>query len=175
MRGCGRHNARAIFQAQAIRATDKKRVLTMKKVFFSIIAIGLIWITGFVGQAFGSDTLISKAPPTARVYFVQPVDGQTVPATFTVVFGLTGMGVAPAGVNASNTGHHHLLIDLEQLPDLRQPLPATDQIKHFGGGQTETEITLSPGRHTLQLLLGNYLHIPHDKPVLSEKITITVE
>jgi len=92
-----------------------------------------------------------------------------------VVFGLKNIGVAPAGIDKKNTGHHHLLIDTDELPDLTKPLPATDKIKHFGGGQTETEITLSPGKHTLQLLLGNYAHIPHSKPVISKKITITVE
>jgi hypothetical protein len=111
----------------------------------------------------------------ARAYFISPQDGETVPATFTVRFGLSGMGVAPAGTERAGTGHHHLLIDLETLPDLSQPLPATEHIRHFGGGQTETELALPPGRHTLQLLLGDYRHLPHDPPVLSEKITITVE
>ncbi len=122
-----------------------------------------------------ANELISKSNPDAKLYFIAPNNGETVPSTFKVIFGLSGMGVAPAGVNKDNTGHHHLLIDTEVLPDLTQPLAASDKIKHFGGGQTETELTLSPGTHTLQLVLGNYLHIPHDKPVLSEKITITVE
>jgi hypothetical protein len=92
-----------------------------------------------------------------------------------VQFGLKGMGIAPAGVTNPNTGHHHLLIDLAQPPDMNAPLPVTDNIKHFGGGQTETELTLPPGKHTLQLVLGDYLHTPHDKPVVSDKITITVK
>lgn len=116
----------------------------------------------------------TSAPADAEVYLIEPVDGETVPSHFTAQFGLSGMGVAPAGVEKQNTGHHHLLIDLKKLPDLNQPLAATDQIKHFGGGQTETELTLPPGKHTLQLLLGNYAHVPHNKPVVSEKITITV-
>ena len=74
-----------------------------------------------------------------------------------------------------NTGHHHILIDVDELPDMSMPLPTTENIVHFGGGQTQTTLTLSPGTHTLQLLLGNHLHVPHDQPVLSEKITITVE
>jgi hypothetical protein len=119
--------------------------------------------------------LVSTAPQGAKVYFITPTDGQTVSQTFTVKFGLSGMGVAPAGTNQEKTGHHHLLIDTDTLPDMHQPLPATDTLKHFGGGQTETELSLPPGQHTLQLLLGNYVHIPHDKPVLSEKITITVK
>lgn len=118
---------------------------------------------------------VSTAPNNASVYFISPVDGQTTAQTVTVKFGLSGMGVSPAGVAKDNTGHHHLLIDTETLPDMHAPLPATDKIKHFGGGQTETQITLPPGKHTLQLVLGNHLHIPHDKPVVSEKITITVK
>ena len=108
------------------------------------------------------------------VYFVTPQDGDTVSAEFTVRFGLRGMGVAPAGVELPNTGHHHLLIDMDTLPPMDQPLPKSDQLRHFGGGQTETTLSLSPGQHTLQLLLGNFSHIPHDPPVMSEKITITV-
>ncbi len=118
---------------------------------------------------------LSTAPAGAKVYFIEPQDGATVGSTFLVKFGLSGMGVAPAGTDRENTGHHHILIDLDELPDMTKPLPATDNIVHFGGGQTETELTLPPGEHTLQLLLGNHLHIPHDKPVISEKITITVK
>ncbi len=117
----------------------------------------------------------TPAPETARAYIISPQDGAVVSSPVTVVFGLEGMGVAPAGVDAANTGHHHLLIDVEDLPALDQPIPADDQHRHFGGGQTQTTIELSPGTHTLQLLLGDRLHLPHGKPVLSEKITITVE
>ncbi|WP_372995975.1 DUF4399 domain-containing protein [Marinobacter sp.] len=117
----------------------------------------------------------SEAPANAGVYFVQPTDGATVEQTFKVIFGLRNMGVAPAGVEKSGTGHHHLLIDTGVPSDLSQPLPATDQVKHFGGGQTETEITLSPGKHTLQLLVGDHMHVPHNPPVVSEKITVMVE
>lgn len=122
-----------------------------------------------------ADAHMSKAPADAEVYFVTPSDGDTVQSPFTVVFGLRNMGVAPAGVEKEGTGHHHLLIDTDVPSDLSQPLPATDNVKHFGGGQTETEISLEPGTHTLQLLLGNYAHVPHSEPVVSEKITITVE
>ena len=82
---------------------------------------------------------------------------------------------APAGVDHPNTGHHHLLIDVDQLPAFDAPLPATDQIRHFGAGQTEAELTLSPGTHTLQLVFADYLHTPHEAPVVSEKITVTVK
>ncbi|WP_323752526.1 DUF4399 domain-containing protein [Marinobacter sp.] len=120
-------------------------------------------------------SMTSSAPANAEVYFVQPSDGATVQQNVKVVFGLRNMGVAPAGVDKSNTGHHHLLIDTEVPTDLSKPLPATDKIKHFGGGQTETEIKLAPGTHTLQLLLGNHAHVPHSSPVISDKITIKVE
>ncbi|WP_323843887.1 DUF4399 domain-containing protein [Microbulbifer magnicolonia] len=126
----------------------------------------------------GEDTqasLMSEAPKDAKVYIISPQDGEKVPKTFIVKFGLSGMGVAPAGVDRDKTGHHHLLIDVDEMPDMTKPLPATDNIVHFGGGQTETEVTLPPGKHTLQLVLGNYLHIPHKKPVMSEKITVEVE
>ncbi len=122
-----------------------------------------------------AESMVSESPSNAEVYFIHPNDGQTVQKSVKVVFGLKNMGVAPAGTDRKNTGHHHLLIDTDVLPDLTKPLPATDMIKHFGGGQTETEIMLSPGKHTLQLLLGNYVHVPHSKPVVSKKITITVE
>ena len=117
----------------------------------------------------------STSPSHAKVYFITPVDGQTVSSKFIVKFGLKGMGVAPAGVDKKNTGHHHILINTDSLPDMHSPLPATDKIKHFGGGQTETQLTLPAGKHTLQLVLGNHQHIPHNKPVLSEKITIVVK
>jgi hypothetical protein len=118
----------------------------------------------------------TKSPEGASVYFISPKNGDTVGPTFTVVFGLKGMGVAPAGVTNPNTGHHHLLIDVAKMPDMTMPLPTTDpNIRHFGGGQTEAEVKLAPGQHTLQLVLGDFLHTPHDRPVVSEKITITVK
>ena len=117
---------------------------------------------------------LSHAPEDAKAYIVEPTDGATVPETFTVKFGLLGMDLAPAGVDKPNTGHHHLLIDTE-LPELNASLPSTEQIRHFGKAQTETELTLEPGEHTLRLVLGNYLHIPHDNPVISEPVEITVQ
>lgn len=122
-----------------------------------------------------AESMRSQAPENAEVYFVEPGDGATVDGTFKVVFGLRNMEVAPAGTEKEGTGHHHLLIDTQVPSDLSQPLPATDHIKHFGGGQTETELTLPPGEHTLQLLLGDHAHVPHSQPVVSEQITITVE
>lgn len=116
----------------------------------------------------------TPAPEGASVYIISPRDGEVVASPVTVRFGLKGMGVAPAGVEAQGTGHHHLLIDVE-APNPGLPIPADDNHRHFGKGQTEATIELAPGRHTLQLLLGNHLHIPHDPPVASERITITVE
>ena len=117
--------------------------------------------------------------PTAfaetELYFISPKDGDKVGGEFNVRFGLRGMGVAPAGVDAANTGHHHLLIDVDTLPTMDAPLPKTEQVRHFGGGQTETILDLPTGKHTLQLVLGDFSHVPHNPPVMSEKITITVE
>lgn len=116
----------------------------------------------------------TPAPEGARLYFIAPSDGATVTSPVTVRFGLSGMGIAPAGVEKENTGHHHLIVDAP-LPPLNENVPTDEHHIHFGGGQTETTLTLSPGVHTLQLLLGDQNHIPHTPPVMSEKITITVE
>lgn len=120
-------------------------------------------------------TAQTAAPEGAKVYFITPKNGDEISGPVTVKFGLAGMGVAPAGVEKAKTGHHHLLIDVTEPIDLENPLPADDHYKHFGGGQTETTLKLSPGQHTLQLLLGDHNHIPHKPPVMSEKITITVK
>lgn len=147
-----------------------KRIL----VIVSLVLIGLFSLVTNPAPAV-ADGYISKSSTGAKAYLISPQDGETVPSTFIAQFGLSGMGIAPAGVDKEGTGHHHLLIDLETLPDLDQSLAATEHIKHFGGGQTETTLTLPPGKHTLQLLLANYVHIPHDPPVMSEPISITVE
>ncbi|MNC12677.1 hypothetical protein D3C75_604020 [compost metagenome] len=122
-----------------------------------------------------AETPRTPAPEGASVYFIAPANGASVTGPVNVRFGLKGMGVAPAGTDVPATGHHHLLVDVAELPGLDAPLPATDNIRHFGKGQTETELTLPPGQHTLQLLLGDQNHVPHQPPVLSEKITITVK
>lgn len=135
----------------------------------------ILWaVAALTTQLSIADGLVSSSPEGASVYFITPVEGQQLETPFTLKFGLKGMGVAPAGTDKPDTGHHHLLIDLNELPDLVMPLPANDHLKHFGKGQTETELTLPPGAHTLQLLLGNHLHIPHQPPLLSEKITVIV-
>ena len=117
----------------------------------------------------------TPAPANAMVYFLSPANGATVSSPVTIRFGLRGMGVAPAGVTNPNTGHHHLLVDVDTLPPDNLPIPNDANHRHFGLGQTETELTLPPGQHTLQLVLGDALHIPHQPPVVSEKITITVQ
>ncbi len=117
----------------------------------------------------------TTAPEGAAVYFIAPQNGGTVASPVALRFGLSGLGVAPAGVANENTGHHHLLIDVAEMPPLDQPLPATDNVKHFDGGQTETTIELPPGTHTLQLLVGDMNYVPFDPPMVSEEITITVE
>ena len=120
-------------------------------------------------------TDLTPAPNGAKVYIISPKDGSVVSSNFLVRFGLSGMGVAPAGVMNPNTGHHHLLIDYKGLPRLNFPMPATDQLLHFGKGQTETMLKLSPGEHTLQLILGDFAHRPHRPAVISKKIRILVK
>ena len=114
------------------------------------------------------------APPGAAVYLISPSDGERVSGQVTLRFGLRGMGVAPAGVDKSGTGQHHLLIDTE-LPPLGLPIPNDAQHRHYGGGQTEVDLDLPPGEHSLQLILGDDRHVPHDPPVISEKVVILVE
>lgn len=116
----------------------------------------------------------TPSPAGAEVYIIAPADGAVVGPEVTVRFGLKGMGIAPAGTAAANSGHHHLLIDAP-MPALDQPIPADAQHVHFGKGQTETTVTLTPGKHTLQLLLGDQNHIPHEPPVVSQVVTVTVK
>jgi hypothetical protein len=118
----------------------------------------------------------TPAPEDARAYIVSPSDGETVSNPVTIRFGLEGMGVAPAGTEVENTGHHHLIINVDQAGyDFSQPVPADDQHVHFGGGQTEVTKELPAGTHDVWILLGDAFHVPHDPPVMSEPITITVE
>ena len=140
-----------------------------------LIIAGLL----FAAQAFSQDqsatTHRTPSAAGATVGFANLSDGDVVPPVFKVKFTVNGMDIAPAGTQKENTGHHHLLIDLAELPDMNHPLPATDNIRHFGKGQTEAELTLPEGQHTLQLLFADYAHIPHSPPVVSKKITITVK
>lgn len=117
----------------------------------------------------------AAGPQDANLYIISPADGQAVHGPVTVQFGLSGMGVAPSGVQQPNTGHHHLLIDVDDLPPMDKPVPSDDRHRHFGGGQTQATLDLPPGKHTLQLLFAGADHIPHDPPVVSERITVTVK
>lgn len=110
-----------------------------------------------------------------KLFFITPQDGEILTSPFIAKFGITGMSIAPAGIDKPMSGHHHLLIDLDKLPDMNNPIPADKNHLHFGQGQTQASINLPSGKHTLQLLLGNYLHIPHRPPLLSERIEITVK
>ena len=150
----------------------------MKHTLALIISLALL-----TGSAFTADKKTETAaaaepktasPKGAKVYILLPKDGKSVKKKFAIKFGLKGMGIAPAGIKFPNTGHHHLIIDGANF-DMDLPLPASDQIKHFGGGQTEAPLELSPGKHTLQLAFGDHLHRTHSPPVLSKVITITVE
>jgi hypothetical protein len=136
-----------------------------------LLALG---VTLFAAFAVAQDR--TAPAPDAKVYIIAPQNGATVHGPVTVRFGLQGMGVAPAGVKFENTGHHHLIVDTD-LSELKldAPLPATDKILHFGKGQTETALTLPPGKHTLELVFADYLHKSFDPPLHSKKITITVE
>jgi len=135
-------------------------------------------LTGLFGTAMAADAPAlpaTKAPADAAVYIISPSDGASVGQEFTVRFGLKGMGVAPAGVAKERTGHHHLLVDVKELPLSGQPIPKDEYHLHFGAGQTETMLKLKPGTHTLQLELGDANHVPFDPPLVSKRITIHVK
>jgi len=144
----------------------------MKTACLPRLVLGAALTLASVG-AYAADR--TPAPAGAEVYIVSPKDGASIKGPVTVVFGLKGMGIAPAGIKFENAGHHHLLIDSDAPADLAQPLPANEKSVHFGKGQTETTLTLPPGKHTLQLVLGDALHVPHEPAVVSKKITIVVE
>lgn len=141
--------------------------------FFAKTAIASLLLSASL-MVSAADLPRTASPAGAEVYIISPQNGETVQSPFKVQFGLRGMGVAPAGVDVPDTGHHHLLIDVTDQPAMSQPLPMTDNIRHFGKGQTETEISLPPGRHTLQLLMGDKSHIPLNPSVESRAITINV-
>ena len=143
---------------------------------------GLIVTLTATGALFASAALFAGVavadpkpmPPDSRVYIIWPADGQVIPGgKFWVRMGLSGAGVAPAGIEKANTGHHHLLVDVD-LPPLDQEIPNDKNHLHFGLGQTEAHLELPPGRHTLQLLFADDTHLPHNPPLYSKKITIIV-
>ena len=136
-----------------------------------LVALGVCLVAATV---FAADRM--AAPAGAEVYFIAPQNGAKLHSPVTIKFGLKGMGIAPAGVKFDNTGHHHLLVDTDVSElKLDAPMPATDKIVHFGKGQTETTLTLTPGKHTLQLIFADYLHQSFDPPLTSKKITVTVD
>ncbi|WP_324726823.1 DUF4399 domain-containing protein [Pseudomonas chlororaphis] len=144
------------------------------KTFISRAALaGLMLGASMLASA--ADIPRTKAPEGASVFIVTPVNGDTVAKTFKVKFGVSDISLAPAGDQTPHTGHHHLLVDVDKLPAENLPIPADAQHIHFGKAQTETELTLAPGKHTLQLELGDKNHVPFDPPIVSEKITITVK
>ncbi|MCU7801598.1 MAG: DUF4399 domain-containing protein [Candidatus Thiodiazotropha sp. (ex Lucinoma borealis)] len=118
---------------------------------------------------------VTPAPEGVKLYIISPVDGDQITGPFTVRFGLQGMGVAPAGVERDKTGHHHLLIDVNEMPVMDMPLPSDERHRHFGGGQTEVLLDLPKGKHSLQLVLGDKDHIPFSPLLISDKITVTVK
>jgi Domain of unknown function (DUF4399) len=142
--------------------------MTSKKMTFALLV-------AFSVAAVGMASAQTQAPAGAKVYFINLKDGARVKSPFLVQFGLSGMGVAPAGVEKPNTGHHHLLIDTKLTPEqMKTAIPADDTHKHFGGGQTETMVTLPKGKHTLQLVLGDWSHIPYQPSIMSQPITVRV-
>ena len=141
------------------------------------LALCLLAAAGFLAHTtYAQEMPRTASPEGAAAYIISPEDGATLEGEKVhVVFGLKGMGVAPAGIEYPDTGHHHLLVNAEELPPMNMPVPTDENHIHFGKGQTETTLELEPGVYTLQLLLGDKNHIPHETPILSEKITVTVE
>jgi hypothetical protein len=140
-----------------------------------VIAAGLLTTAALpLATATLAQDFRQPAPAAAKVYFIEPKNGAEITGPVTVKFGLVGMGVAPAGVEKKDTGHHHVLVD-QKLADAMSPIPADDKHRHFGAGQTETTLTLPAGTHTLQMVLGDHNHIPHNPLIASETITITVK
>lgn len=158
----------AVFAHSGFIVVREYEMITSLRMTFALLAV-------FVIANFTPAAAQTPSPAGAKVYFINLKDGAEVDSPFLVQFGLSGMGVAPAGVEKPNTGHHHLLIDATLTPEqMKEPVPADDNHKHFGGGQTEAMVTLPKGQHTLQLVLADWTHIPHVPPVMSEPITITV-
>jgi len=141
---------------------------TIKRALLGFAAAGLI-----TGSSIASDLPVTPAPEGAKVTILAPADGAVVGTEVVVIFGLENMGVAPAGTDNPLAGHHHLLVNQTELPEAGKPMG--NPPLHFGGGQTQTTLTLEPGTHTLQLIMGDKFHVPHEPPIVSEVVTITVE
>jgi hypothetical protein len=145
----------------------------MKRLSF----IASLAISALASQAAMAQSTQPHWPAGATVFFVEPKNGAEITGPVKVVMGVKGIEIAPAGTETPHTGHHHILIDttIPTGEKALEPLPADDNVKHFGKGQTETSLTLAPGKHTLQLLVGDGGHVPYDPPLASEKITVTVK
>lgn len=138
------------------------------------LAIAAALVVFALPFAAAAETQLTPSAKGAKVFIIEPKDGAAVTSPVAVKFGIEGMDIAPAGTDTPNTGHHHLIID-SKVTDVTQPIPADANHVHFGKGQTETTIKLKPGAHTLQLVLGDKNHVPHNPPVVSDVITITVK
>ena len=162
---------------------------TMKNLKITIIFL-LVFVAGFTTASsitheyfkklYDQKTILSsfaaeRVDRNEPIYIISPKNGDEITSPVRVIFGLKDMGVAPAGTIKKNTGHHHLLVNLNELPDLKLPLPSNENLIHFGSGQTETDIKLKKGLNTLQLILGNHMHVPHQPPLISKKIKVTVK
>lgn len=143
----------------------RKVVLVSMALAAATLCAGLVW----------AQASRTPSPAGAKVYFISPADGAVIKGPVKVVMGLSGMGVAPAGVDIGNTGHHHILVNAPADLKLDGPMPADEVHRHFGLGQTEATLSLPPGQHTLQLVLGDKSHVPHDPPVRSAVVTVTVQ
>ncbi|BBP80026.1 DUF4399 domain-containing protein [Pseudomonas gingeri NCPPB 3146 = LMG 5327] len=145
------------------------------KTLVSRVALATVLLSSSL-LAVAADGIPRSAPPEgAKVFIESPKDGATVDKTFTVKFGMEGLKLAPATDQTPGTGHHHLLVDQKELPDASVPIPATDTVIHYGKAQTETQLTLTPGKHTLQLVAGDKLHMQFNPTVASKRITVNVK
>lgn len=149
-----------------------RRLFTLGRVIASVGAIALVTaVSGGTAGAIAGDT---PAPKDAKVYIIWPSEGTVIEGgKFWLRMGARGIGVAPAGVVKANTGHHHVIIN-SPLPPFDEDIPADNNHLHFGAGQSEARVELPPGTHTLQLLMGDHNHVPHDPPLMSRKITVIV-
>ena len=140
------------------------------------IRLGLLALVACAAASLSPAAAQTASPAGAKVYVINLKDGAEVTSPFLVQFGLSGMGIAPAGVDKPKTGHHHLVIDATlSAAELKEPIASDDKHLHFGGGQTEAMVTLPPGQHTLQLVLGDWSHVPFNPPIVSPVITVTVK
>ena len=145
----------------------------VKFLLFILLPCFLVLPYKLVNSAGGLSKSLSN--PNAEIFIISPLDKEVVSNPVKIIFGITNMTVAPAGIKKELSGHHHLIINANMLPNLSRPIPSDEKHLHFGKGQTSASVDLKSGAHTLQLIFGDYMHIPHDKPLISKKITITVE